>query len=502
MSMALGSNEVSELRRYQMLIGGEWIDGSECFESADPSTGRSWALVPQASSEDVDRAVAAARHAFESGPWSTMTASQRGLLLYRVAELCDARADDLAAIETRDNGKLYKETRAQAGAMSRWYRFYAGLADKIEGSIPAMDIPTVLSYLVREPRGVVAAIAAWNSPLGLATWKMAPALATGNTVVIKPSEVTSASLLEFATIFEQAGFPPGVVNVITGGQETGAALTAHPGVDHITFTGGTATGRQIAHAAAEHFTTTTLELGGKSANIVFDDADLEPALVGVLAGVFAASGQTCIAGSRLLVQRSIMEDFVAKLIARVKAIRLGPPADADTDMGPVATERQLERIDGYVRNALETGAVAAAGGRRSEDPRLSDGLYYEPTVLTGVAPGDPVAQEEIFGPVLVVLPFDSEDEAIAIANGTPYNLAAGVWSRDIKRAHRVARALRTGTVWVNMYRSASPLMPTGGSGMSGHGRENGIEAVDEFLQTKGVWIELGDVVQDPFTARL
>lgn len=492
----------SGLRAYQMLIGGEWVDGEESFESIDPSSGEAWAIIPNATPQDVDRAVAAARQAFTDGPWSRMTPSDRGRLMYRLAELVDVHADALARVESRDNGKLLNETRAQAAALSRWYRFYAGLADKIEGTVPAIDMPSVLGYVVPEPRGVIAAIAAWNSPLMLATWKIAPALAAGNTVVAKPSEATSASLLELAAMFVEIGFPPGVLNVVTGGASSGARLTAHPDVDHVTFTGGPETARRIAHATAENLTPMTLELGGKSANIVFEDCDLDAAEAGVLAGIFAASGQTCIAGSRLLVQRSIEEELVTRLVARARQITLGDPGDPSTQMGPIATEQQLERIAAYVDGAVADGAEAVTGGGRPRDAALLGGLYFEPTILRSVRPFDRVAQEEIFGPVLVVLPFTDEEEAVEIANGTRYGLAAGIWTRDIKRAHRVAGKLRSGTVWVNMYRGASPMMPNGGSGLSGYGRENGIRAIEEFTHPKGVWVELSDAVHDPFQMRL
>lgn len=492
-------------RDYLMHIGGAAVAaaGGRTLDSIDPTTGETWARVPDASAADVNAAVAAARAAFRDPAWAGLTASARGRLLLRLADLVEAHAGELAWTETRDNGKLLRETGAQAQALSRWYRFFGGLADKIDGSVPPIDFPSVINFTVREPVGVVAAIAPWNSPLLLATWKLAPALAAGNTVVAKPSEYTSASLLELAELFAEAGFPPGVLNVVTGtGAGAGAALTSHPDIDHIAFTGGSETARAIGRAAAGTLTPATFELGGKSANIVFADADLDAAEAGVLAGIFAASGQTCIAGSRLLVQREIADAFVARITRRTADIRLGDPTAADTQMGPAATPAQLGRIVSMVEDAVAAGAHVAAGGGRPHEDRLGRGLFYAPTVLTGLDPGSEIAQREVFGPVLSVLVFEDEADAIAIANGTDFALAAGVWTRDVKRAHRTARAVDAGTVWINTYRAVSPLSPFGGSGLSGYGRENGVEAINAYTKTKSVWIELSEEVQDPFVLRV
>ena len=492
------------MNKYQMYVGGEWVApaSNEWFESYNPFTGEPWALIARGNAQDADQAVRTAHAAFTDGPWPQMNASQRGALLRKLGDLIAKNAERLAELEVRDNGKLIAEMRAQTNYAPQWYYYFGGLADKVQGSVIPLDKKGYFNFTRYEPLGVVVAITPWNSPLLLTAWKLAPALAAGNTVVIKPSEFTSVSTLEFIKLVEEAGFPAGVVNVVTGfGKDIGMPLVEHPLTRKIAFTGSDATGRLINEAAARGFKKVGLELGGKSPNIVFDDAVLEDAVNGAVSGIFAATGQTCIAGSRLLLHESIHDAFVEKLLALARTAKMGDPLSVETQVGPVTTRPQYDKVLSYIDVGRREGAQLRLGGGAATRPECGKGWFVEPTIFTGVDNKMRIAQEEIFGPVLSILRFKDEDEAVRIANDVRFGLGAGVWTRDIGRAIRMSEKIQAGTVWVNTYRAVSYMSPFGGYKDSGIARENGAQAIYEYLQTKSVWINTGAPTGNPFVMR-
>ena len=489
--------------RYGHFIDGAWRDPANgaYFESINPATLEVLYEAARGDAADIGQAVAAARRAFEAPSWSGLTATQRGKLLRRLGDLVAENAEELARLESLDNGKLLREMRGQLASLPEYLYYYGGLADKIQGSqIPTNNLQ-ILNYTQHEPLGVVGAITPWNSPLTLTTSKLAPALAAGNTVVIKPSEYTSRTVLRFAQLASEAGFPDGVINVVTGyGAEAGAALVENPTIAKISFTGSTRTGSAIAASAAARFIGCTLELGGKSPNIVFDDANIENAAMGVIAGIYAAAGQTCIAGSRVFAHRSVYDELLERVSARARSIVIGDPLDDATELGPLAFGDQLEKVKSYVDIGVDEGATLYAGGGRP-DVNLP-GYYFEPTVLTDVTNSMRVVREEIFGPVAAIMPFDTEDEVIGLANDTEFGLAAGVWTQNLARAHRMSRRLEAGTIWVNTYRAMSPMSPRQGFKSSGVGIEHGIETMHEYTRLKSVWINTDESpVADPFVMR-
>ncbi|WP_336715827.1 aldehyde dehydrogenase [Arthrobacter sp. USHLN218] len=490
-------------KQYDHFIDGKWVTPAEgaYFESTNPATLELLYTAARGTKADVDAAVGAARTAFENPLWRDLSQTKRGHLLRKLGDLVVEHAEELARMETEDNGKLLREMRGQLATLPEYLYYYAGLADKVQGSqVPTMN-PAILNYTQREPLGVVGAITPWNSPLTLTTSKLAPALAAGNTLVIKPSEYTSRTVLRLAELTVEAGFPDGVINVVTGmGAEAGAALVDHPDIAKISFTGSTATGSAIAASAASRFIGCTLELGGKSPNIVFEDANVSNAAMGVVAGIFAAAGQTCIAGSRVFAHRSVYDELLEKVAERAKSIVIGNPLEDATELGPLAFAAQQEKVGSYVDLGVSEGAKVLTGGGRP-DVELP-GYFYAPTVLTGVDNSMRVVREEIFGPVAAIMPFDSEEEVLRLANDTQYGLAAGVWTQNLARAHRMSRRLEAGTVWVNTYRAMSPMSPRQGFKNSGVGIEHGLESMHEYTRLKSIWINTDEgPVADPFVMR-
>lgn len=483
-------------------VGGEYLTSAgPSIDSYDPSTGQVWCRVPDCTDAEVDAAVAAANRAMRDPAWRDMTQSQRGLLMLKLATLLDAHIERLAAIETKDNGKLLREMRALSQALPVALRYFAGMADKIEGTTIPVNKPDMLNFTIREPLGVIAIIIPWNSPLYMMMRALAPCLACGNAVVVKPSEHASAGAVAFAELMKEAGFPDGVFNVVTGlGHTAGNALITHPGINKIDFTGGPATGKIIAKGAADQLTPAALELGGKSPHVVCDDADLDAAANGVVAGIFAAAGQTCVAGSRCFIQENVYDEVVAKIIEKARAIRIGDPRSDDVQLGPLALWSQVEKVAEFTESALAQGATLAFGGGRPDD--LGEGWFVEPTIFTDVTNDMRIAREEIFGPVLAILKFRDEDDLMQQANDSDFALASGIWTRDMQRALRFMRRIEAGMVWINTYRSPSVMSPSGGHKDSGYGKHNGFAAIEEFSRIKTVVIDYSGAQQDAFVMRV
>lgn len=493
---------MSDIQSYQMLINGEWVDASDgkTFDSVNPTNGSVWSKIPEATTDDVNRAVQAAHHAFSSGPWARMTPTERGKCLRRLAELLADQSEALGRIESIDTGKMLKETKWQAKYIAEFFQFYAGCADKISGETLPIDKPDMMVFTKREPLGVVAAVVPWNSQLFLVAVKIGPALAAGNTVVLKASEHASAPLLAFGRLIEEAGFPPGVVNIVTGhGDPCGRVLTAHPLVARISFTGGPNAARHVLENSKRNFAEVSLELGGKSPFIVFDDASIESAVNASIAGIFGATGQSCVAGSRLYLQEDIADEFLERMTALAKGIRIGDPLDDETQMGPLCTTGQRDMIETEVAHAVSEGAEILTGGKR---PEGMEGTFFEPTILACPRQDMRIVDTELFGPVLCVQRFKTEEEVIALANDTEHGLAAGIFTRDSARSLRMANAVRAGIVWVNTYRVVSPIAEFGGVKGSGYGRESGFQAMYDYTRPKTVWINTSDEpMANPFVMR-
>ena len=489
------------MQKFKHYINGQFEEGSEYFESLNPATGKPWALFPAATEADVNRAVEAAEHALFHGEWANMTATRRGKLLRKLGDLVAENARTLGDLETTDSGKLAKETRGQSGYVADYYYYYAGLADKIQGDVIPIDKPNLHVFTRREPIGVVAAIVPWNAQMFLSATKIGPALAAGNTIVVKASEQAPAAMLRFAELVHEAGFPPGVVNIITGfGEPCGRALTSHPKVARVAFTGGPETAKHIIRNTSENFAHVSLELGGKSPIIVFDDADLEGAVNGIIAGNYGASGQSCVAGSRVFIQSGIYEEVLAKIKERAAQIIIGDPLDDDTQVGPLATTTQLERCGRVIANSIKQGAELICGGKRPA--HLSEGWYFEPTLLACPDQSIESMQTEFFAPVISAMKFETEEEAIALANDSRFGLGAGVFTENLARAHRVTRKVRSGIIWVNTYRAVSPLAPFGGFKQSGGSREAGIDVIYDYTRTKTIWINTSkEPMSNPFVIR-
>ena len=487
------------LQAYQMLIDGAWVDAADGarFDSVNPATGDIWATIPEATAADVDQAVRAADAAL-NGAWGQMTPTARGKCIARLGDLLAANSEAIGRIETTDTGKMFKETAWQATYIAEYLHFYAGAADKIQGDTLPIDKPDMFVFTNREPIGVVAAVIPWNSQMFLSAVKIGPALAAGNTIVLKASEQASAPLLEFGKLVAQAGIPDGVINIVTGGAECGRVLTSHHLVAKIAFTGGPNAARHIIRNSAENFAEVSLELGGKSPFIVFDDADIESAVNGSVAGIFGATGQSCVAGSRLYLHEDIADEFLARMISIAANIRIGDPQADDTEMGPLCTQAQLDHIEAQVALAVTEGGTILHGGKRA----ALDGLYYEPTIIDCPRQDMSIIDTELFGPVLAVQRFKTEDEALMLANDTTHGLAAGIFTKDSARSLRMSKRIKAGIVWVNTYRAISPIAAFGGVKSSGYGREAGLQAVYAYTRPKTVWMNMSDdPIANPFKMR-
>ncbi len=490
---------MTDIPVYKMLIDGDWVDASDggVFDSVNPASGEVWCQIPEATEADVERAVEAAHEAFTSGPWSTMTPTARGKCLSRLGTLLAEKSEQLGRTESVDSGKMLKETRWQAAYIAEFFQFYAGCADKISGSTLPIDKPDLFVFTKREPLGVVAAVVPWNSQLFLVAVKLGPALATGNTVVLKASEHASAAMLEFGELISEAGIPPGVVNIVTGhGDPCGRVLTSHPLVARISFTGGPTAARQVLKNSTNNFAEVSLELGGKSPFIVFDDANIDSAVNASIAGIFGATGQSCVAGSRLYLHEDIADEFLEKMVALAGDIRIGDPLADETQMGPLCTAGQLALIESEIAHAKSEGATILTGGKQ---PEGLGGLFYEPTIVACPRQDLRIVDTELFGPVLCVQRFSTEEQVIALANDTEHGLAAGIFTRDSARSLRVANAVRSGIVWVNTYRVVSPIAEFGGVKGSGYGRESGMQAMYDYTRPKTIWMNMSDEpMSNPF----
>ena len=486
---------------YQIFVDGAWCEGSagQTMTSENPATGKAWATFACASPADVDRAISAARRTLNDPAWRDLSQTQRGKLLYRLADLIQEHAQTIGQVETTDSGKLLAETASQTAYVADYYRYYAGLADKIEGAVLPIDKPDMHVFTRPEPIGVVVAIVPWNAQMFLTATKLGPALAAGCTVILKASELAPTPMLEFAKLIEQAGFPPGTVSVITGDAENCAIpLTRHPDVDRIAFTGGPDTARHVVRNSAENFAVTTLELGGKSPILVFEDADLDGAANGLIAGNFGASGQSCVAGTRGLVHRSALQAVAEKIEEKMRDVVVGDPLEADTQIGPLCTRAQVQRIEDTLSKSVKQGARIRLGGTPLDRP----GNYMAPTLVECASPDTETLTVEMFGPVMSLLPFDDEEEAIALANATQFGLGSGIFTENVARAHRVSSRIKAGICWVNTYRAVSPIAPFGGFNQSGYGREAGLEAIRDYTRTKTVWINTSDQpMSNPFVMR-